>query len=93
MSQRTIRQRLGDLLKEAGHPLVRLPHSSQGNDRINRRFDDTTMCWDGWTSAEISLHVVSYDTMTACVKHGILLRPGGYLLWVAANTPPIKAPS
>lgn len=75
------------MLTEAGYPPKGLPASVQGWYRINRSKDDTTVCWDTFVTRGVrTLHVVSYDTMTACVRNGFDVSEDDSLVWVTART-------
>lgn len=79
----TTRERLQDMMADAGYPLSTGPIGAQGYWRINAKYDDTTVCWEGFTTGR--QHVVSYDTMTNCVRRGFTASDGDGKLWITAN--------
>jgi hypothetical protein len=84
----TVRARLAARLAGAGYPLDVGPTGAQGYYRISKRLDDTTTCWDGYVRRGIRwLHVVSYDTMSDCVRYGFDTAEVDSLVWVYARKP------
>ena len=87
-SRPTVRERLEERLRacgwtiEPGHALM----SAVGWYRVNRRWDDTTVCWDTWARRSGDLfphHLVSFDTMTSCAR-GCEVGEIGDVWWVHA---------
>lgn len=82
----TTRERLFDMLAESGVFLQNPPIGAQGYYRISAKYDDTTVCWEGYAKVNGTfVHVVSYDTMTACVRRGFTASDDSGLLWVYAK--------
>ena len=73
------------------------PIGAVGGYRRWKRLDDTIVCWEAWAyNPEVrqvriapGAHLVSYDTMTACARHGVTIRPDRdddwTLAWVDAT--------
>lgn len=82
----TVRERLRQKLAEVGLPTTHIS-GAKGYYRIMKHLDDTTVCWEACTTELITTHVVSYDTMTACVRRGFTVSrdEDGVLTYVAAN--------
>lgn len=71
----TIRERLEGVLNKLGWIIApgHTLNSVQGFYRVNQKFDDTIVTWETWAYREDDRfkdpkHLVSYDTMSACVK-------------------------
>lgn len=88
-----VRERLAKRLASMGYEVEGGAYGIVGALGRNRipSCDDTTVCWEcevGFTrlpdgSTRPPLHVVSYDTMTACARGCVADEDGG-LLWVTA---------
>lgn len=87
-SRPTVRERLEQRLRacgwtiEPGHAL----ETTTGWYRANQKWDDTIVCWDTWARRPgdfFPVHLVSYDTMTACAR-GCTVSRIGDVWWVFA---------
>jgi hypothetical protein len=91
----TIRDRLTIQLEKLGWIIApgHALNSVQGYYRANQKYDDTIVTWETWAyrkddRSKNPKHLVSYDTMSACVK-GCEIRPDAHsktesLYWVDA---------
>src|SRR4051794_11759559 len=77
-ARKTTRERLAELLAAQGLRVEPAElRSAEGHQRINKvTLDDDVVTWECWAHGAwgtYTKHVVSYDTMTACVRRGFTL--------------------
>lgn len=86
------KQRLTEMLEDTGMKVLWIS-GAQGYDRIYGYLDDTTTVWDAAVEFPDGIKGIlhSYDTMTDCVRYGIVIdEPSDYARMVWAKSPDFK---